>query len=383
MTRLSRYRSRSRTYKGRFRDWVSGSPNSWTSVSLTRDSSCSDFRGRPVTDSPFDSEQRDGCLRLSGTIKSAYQPQNNRITELDEYPLSPSISSSYLVPIAAPGGWGLTVIARTNPSRPVMTPLTLLQDLIELPRMLAEVPSLLKNPSKFFTPKGASNAYLGTLFGWMPLVQDVKQLLDLGSAIDKRCKELNRLYTARGLRRRIEMGSEHVAVPVTVSVAGQGSAIYYVPVSAQIEKKAWATITWRPASPVPYHPGDASQIQLARKIVLGMTSEGMAKGLWDVLPWTWIVNWFTNVGQYALAHSNTVPATHTAPCFMSKVVVQNVPGVPYSSGTLGCDVKVTCDMTYERRTRTVSTSSSPGCYVPFLDTSRLSILTALFIQRFR
>jgi hypothetical protein len=216
-------------------------------------------------------------------------------------------------------------------------------------------------------------------------VQDIRQLLDLQSYILRKDKELNDLYSGRGLRRKLSFGDDCSEKSMLWSRASYGPNNYYrIPLSCMVTKRAWATIRWKPTSPPHYgHGADESQNQLARRIVLGLTPEGLVKGTWDVIPWTWLIGWFTNVGSFALANSNTVPASHSGACFMSEVKYLVAPQQTMTVGIKECTVRSTGFARYSLKTRVVSGSSTPGFNVPYLDTFRLSILGALTIQRFK
>jgi len=100
-----------------------------------------------------------------------------------------------------------------------------------------------------------------------------------------------------------------------------------------------------------------------------------------VIPWTWLIGWFSNVGKYTLAHSFTVPATHGVGCFMSKAEATLASGevIPVAiTGSFQVEGKGTA--TYTIKTRAVSSSVTVGANVPYLDTFRLSILGALWVQ---
>ncbi len=285
--------------------------------------------------------------------------------------------------IAPPNGWALRLVARTNPSRPVITPPEMLQNLIELPRMVKHLGDLLNNPlTSFKTPSGVASEYLGIKFGWIPVINDVLQLLDLQKEILKRNAELQKLYSGRGLKRRVKFatssdeGKRYDLIPLlgTVSVIAR--------TSVKIERECWGSIRWKPTSPPPYHPQDMRFNDHTRNLVLGFTPEGMAKGLWNVIPWTWLLGWFFNIGDYALAHSNSVPAQYSSACCMSKMVVSTVPTEAVCPGGFQVELKVIGSATAITRTRVVAGTLVPGFNMPLWDISKLSVLGALFAQRF-
>jgi len=92
-------------------------------------------------------------------------------------------------------GLGATILSRTNPSRPVVVPFTLVQDLVEIPRMLKDVGRLIKTPRKALNPVDQANQFLGAKFGWLPLIDDAHKLLHLQQYIHARVGELKRLYS--------------------------------------------------------------------------------------------------------------------------------------------------------------------------------------------
>lgn len=384
MTRLSRSRSVVRSWSGvaqatRYRVNY-GVPST---VTYSRTCTCSDYHGRPVSPSPLNISNADSVMRINGhmdygyawsTVGNGVTYTNRPLAFWDGIKLNTD-------PLSAPDGWYLDLVARTNPSRPVLCPPSLIQDLLDLPKMLRNLKQLMRTPQAVATPKGVANAYLETMFGWMPFVEDIKILLDLQRHVIKRSHELSRLYSNSGLRRKVQLGESHEVEPGSYTLGSYGTSSMVIPVSVSVDKKMWATIRWKPTTPPPFHPDDIRMNQLANRIVLGMTTEGLAKGLWDVIPWTWIVNWFTNVGKYTLAYSNTVPASHSEACLMSSSTVTCVAGPLKPTNIRYSTVSCTGKSSSKRLTRIVSGALTPGFNVPFMDTFRLSILSALTIQR--
>jgi hypothetical protein len=275
-----------------------------------------------------------------------------------------------------------TLLSRTNPSRPDYVPLTLLQDLYDIPRQLKDVGRLIRTKSHKLTPKEAGNQYLGYQFGWKPLIEDVKNLLDLQKHIHDRVGELNRLYDDSGLKRRLHLGrwaaddeQHNIFVESGFGFLSVSVNIYYHTV---IER--WGTVRWKPISPPHYRPSDADTIAQAKRLVLGLSIEAIQKGGWDLIPWTGIVDWFTNIGDYALANSNTVPAFASSACIMTRTSSTNwyVPASISPSEMKGGGGKAY----YTTKERYVG-APSLDVHLPFIGKDRLAILGALFVQRFK
>jgi len=277
------------------------------------------------------------------------------------------------------------LMARTNPGRPVVTPLTLLQDLVDIPKALHDAGKVLSGALKsgggsLLNPKVVANQHLATQFGWLPLVQDVKDLLSLQQHIDRRVGELHRLYNVGGLKRRLELGrytnSSENASHLATSYAGgyvQGKLDRYT------ECHRWGTVRWLPSKLPKHHPGDRELIIAARKLVLGISTEGTLEGLWDVIPWTWIIDWFANIGEFAIANSNTVPAVTYQTCIMTHTrTLSRFHPTFRSNGIQGGDGLII----YETKERTHDAIPTPSTtLLPLLGVRRLSILSALSIQK--
>lgn len=355
---------------------------------LSRTNYIVDYRGHPRSDGSLTIWKfLPGSAKLvgQGEYKDPFMSETVKVTS-SGFPLALSTPFQLAWPQSPPSGWHLDLVSGTNPSRPVITPLTMIQNLVELPKMIMELGRFLKNPRAQMTPRGIADAHLAIRFGWMPLIDDLKKLLELQTYIDKRMAELSKLYSGQGLRRRLRFSNDTQSSSSSETIALFGLSWIVANSSTKVERESWGTIYWHPTTPPPYRKGDSSKIDFTRRLVLGMTREGLAKGSWDVIPWTWLLGWFTNVGKYLTAHSNTVPAMHSKACFMSKakITMSAEPTSLSSTFREGSKLDTVGMTTLEIKTRTVASGSpTVGFQMPFLDIHRLSILGSLGIQRLR
>lgn len=384
MARVVRVRSRSFTVTGKRLSWSSatsaGPPDATVNLSRTYTSTCTDKVGSPVTDGGFDSIQRKSALMLVGTTIT----RGNRKYTYETYPEYGQLTAPVL--LQPPSGWQLDLVAGTNPSRPVITLPEMAQNLIELPKLLRQTFAFLSNPkSRLASSKNVANDYLALKFGWLPFIKDLQDLLDLQSHVIKRNKELSQLYSGKGLRRRLRFGDDTVVVDSPSTIAFETPAKIKFSGSVTTKRESWGTARWHPTSPPLYHPDDEQYNQYVRRIILGATPEGFAKGAWAVIPWTWLLGWFTNVGKYTLAHSNTVPATFSHLHFMSKATVTRSMGGPIEQVNIAnSTLTYVGSLTLEYRTRLVGSGILlPGLSMPYLDIGRLSVLGALTVQRMK
>lgn len=382
MARTGRTRTRTFSYKGKERTTtLTGAPVSSFDVAVNTSSTISDSHGRPLVPSSLNLSSRTGMLFLNGY---AVNQGNSRIYVYDKVPFfqgSGESPNKTLTPVKS--GWELDLIAGTNPSRPVFTLPQFAQDLIELPKLLRETGNLLRKPQKLWSPREAANAHLAARFGWLPLIEDLTKLLDLQSTILKRKRELANLYSGRGLRRRLKFGKNTQVYRQVYTRAQYGTGLVSVGLSVTVTKEEWGTIVWRPKSTSYFIPGDEELNRQVRRLIFGLTVEGMAKGVWDVIPWTWLLGWFTNVGKLILSTSNTVPASYSEACLMRMVSTSVVADTPVYSGK-NYKLSVSGQYSESIKTRLVGTGSIlPGFNMPFLDMSRLSVLGSLWIQRLK
>lgn len=383
MVRVLRNRTRPSVFSGgSSQTFLSGTLFSTTSPTRNYPSACSDRVGRPVVDGNFDSQQYSGEYpNISGYVTTNPSGANRTVyNNFTTTSMPLSISGMAILP--APAGWTLDLVAGTNPSRPTLNIPELVEDLVDLPRALRNLGNVILNPKSAVKPKGLAGNYLGVQFGWIPLIEDLHKLMEFQKYVVKRNAELNKLYSGKGLRRRLKFGddSSNVAQVDTLTVF-PGATVKFTS-SVSIKRKQWATIRWKPTAPPPYHPSDTSNNQFVQRLVIGATPEGMANGLWKVIPWTWMIGWFTNFGKYTLANSWTVPAAHSNMNFMSSAEATWTAGSVTASNAH--ESSLSCQGTLYKKTHVRVTSSSvlAGVNMPYLDMFRLSILGALFTQRF-
>lgn len=285
--------------------------------------------------------------------------------------------------VPPPGDDAVKLKARTNPSRPEVTPLTLAQDMIELPKMIRDVGRLLTKPRRQVRPSSIASWNLAVQFGWLPLIHDVSAILNLQSIVDRRIKEMERLYSNGGLKRRLNLGSfaNEFVNNLLVIDSSLGTTIFgkYTKFTSV---KRWGTLRWLPTSLPPSPPGTPEFNQHCRNIVTGWTITGLNQGAWDLLPWSWLCDWFGNVGDYMLANSAGIPCASTTPNIMTESSTTTQWGRYGSGGDPAWITGGTGTVLYVSKERYVGTGSL-SAHLPFLSAGKLSILGSLFAQRFR
>jgi len=391
MPRVGRTCTRTRQLGSRTnRFWTTpAAPPAFSTTNYTGTETCVDMVGRPVVASPLLITGYKKCDFFIDVRASCPAPGGQRYHG-EHTAFWPGVG---LVPPTAPSppsGWELDLIAGSNPNRPVVTPPTMIQNFVELPYMIRDLSRLLRNPRGLRSPQGVASTYLGVKFGWMTLAEDMAKLMGLYGAVLNRARDLNRMSTSgRGLRRRVRFRDEHSASAGVVSWQPHASANSFTVYSVDDQVRTWGTVTWYPTHPPPYSPSDSVYYSAALRTILGLTPEGLAKGLWDVIPWTWLLGWASNVGKYMYAYGNTVPCRSSNACFMSQttrtVTLGQTLSVPSLFGTTTWErsgMPSGSSVAHSSR-RFVGGAGFASASMPFLDMERLSVLSALATQRLR
>lgn len=270
------------------------------------------------------------------------------------------------------------ILSRSNPSRAQMSIPNFVYELKDLPGMIHDVMALkqgitkgLKQPHKF-----AANHYLAATFGWDPLIRDIRKMFDFKNDVDRRVNELERLYAKGGLKRRIsnldDCGAEagDVNQVITSNFAGttRGNR------GAVTRRKTWGTVRWLPTT-LPSYVTDESKRKLANRLVFGLNAQ--PAHIWNALPWSWLIDWFSNTGDFINSFSCVVPAVSSHVCIMRETATKK-----YSHRTDSVQGLTGGYGTYELRTRERFLGVlSISAEFPFLTGKQLSILGALAIQR--
>ncbi|UJQ85896.1 MAG: putative maturation protein [Leviviridae sp.] len=347
---------------------------------------CVDSKGRPVVASSMTITKR---IPEYGTVNGYYVgptwvPGYRDATAVNYLPYTMRYSDfghNPLPSMPTAAGSMADMLARTNPSRPSIVPLDLLQDLVELPKMLKEAGSFLKKGGRGgpLSLRDLANQHLALQFGWKPLIKDIHDLLDTNLYVQQRLGEIERLYSGSGLKRRVRLGNWTSASDSNVNL--NSDTLCFITARQQSITKAvrWGTVRWKPTGTFyGYRPEHTEMLKQAKKTALGFTSVGLFQGAWDLLPWTFLVDWGVNVKSVVSQYANTIPATPHDACVMTETTTtyqwSNV-GVP-----LGFNY-VPGKFTRISKERYVG-SGALSVSIPMLDANRLSILGSLFVQRF-
>jgi len=254
-------------------------------------------------------------------------------------------------------------------------------ELKDLPMMLKHVGDLLhgiKSVSGLSPVKEAAASTLAYQFGWAPLLQDLGRLIDFSAAVKRRQTELEKAHSKTGLRRRISLGTDN-NYRQGKSYIWSSYGLTARPTWRTHESAVtWAVVWWKVRDPSQI--GRKPTFNEAYDTALGLNPGHIPIQIWKALPWSWMIDWFTDISNVMTANYNliyykpsrlAVMRTSTSICRHNRMTF-GTDGV-ISAGTMWA--------TYKDRWVNNSPSAAPVLKLPFIDNFKLSILGSLSILR--
>jgi hypothetical protein len=223
-----------------------------------------------------------------------------------------------------------------------------------------------------FVPEIGSQ-HLRRVFGIEPLFRDLSKLANFQQQVKRRVADIERLRTQHGFRKTVTCGKYSAQEVQSLIVQSEGLFLgrdFKVNTTETVK----AHCRWLPTSD--FSPLASPQVvdAWARRSVLGITVDFGT--LWEPLPWSWLVDWAFNVGEYFKANRNIVPA-----------ILADVSVMRHTTTTATSDAVAMDDWSLEaissiRETKKRSTSFvSLDAHFPFLSGSQMGIVAALAVTR--
>jgi hypothetical protein len=236
-------------------------------------------------------------------------------------------------------------LANINPNKASWDPLLFLFEFKDFPGMLRGLGNVL---SKKVGPGDVAGGYLAYRFGWAPLMSDLASLLQIAKLLEDREKLLSQLLKGPvRVHRTLTSGADNLGVSrfsidLGTSTGGQS---YRIPMeSTEIETyRAWYSARLNSTWTIP--PGSSLQLEAALA-ALGLNAP--AATIWNAIPWSWLLDYFANIGEFIDAQGGVIPYTVSNLCIMTNVkrtisykVIgpRRVGGVGCSSGSKSSEIK--------------------------------------------
>lgn len=283
--------------------------------------------------------------------------------------------------------WALTNPGRSDVSAPVFT-----WEAREVPEMLFQAGRILlaikrrqawRNLVRWNSPKEVAAANLAYQFGWAPLIGDLHKLAMLGDATTKRANELKRLFSPKGLTRRIgprtstKRGSAQQWPMWTV-----GGATVYTTITPTTTIEEWAVVSWLPVAGQAAIKNPMKPMPMeVKRLLLGITSHHLAEAAWEALPWSWLIDWMIPIGTAIKAGNRAVAKPNGGTRMTRSIITWNTQEQPLKPVTWKLSSGVFSTTSHQRQLLTGPTL--PTASIPLLGPRQLSVLGSLAIMRAR
>jgi hypothetical protein len=155
-------------------------------------------------------------------------------------------------------------------------------------------------------------------------------------------------------------------------------AFINVPVNIVTKQLVKGHVRWLPDD-LPgqlYTPDDVAK--LARKAALGLEGPlGLGfSSFWEAVPWSWLVDWCSNMGNYLDAQRNVMPAKLGGVSIIEHTVTDYTSSDYQDGGLFMGSFRVTRESKQRRPSAVV-----PDVHMPFLNGSQMGILASLLTAK--
>jgi len=191
---------------------------------------------------------------------------------------------------------GTKFISQTIPTNPVVDGSVALAELFRegLPSMIGS--ALLKNRASFF--KSLGSEYLNIEFGWKPLVSDLQNAAKAVVESEKIIRNLIK-HSGKDLRRKRLLPPEISTVPGFLNnVNPSNLGPRWTSPTTMFTTDRTVRQQWFSGCYV-YHYDPSRMTELSRIATQARILYGLKLTpdvLWNLAPWSWLVDWFANVG---------------------------------------------------------------------------------------
>jgi len=218
------------------------------------------------------------------------------------------------LPIDLPGlnEVAVKMLADTNPSAPI----------VDLPTFIlqaGDLPHLLRIKGDSILRKGA-NLNLKYQFEIKPLASDLSNMALFALTVQRRIKELERLRETgiKKAKRGVKSGTADRSQEVLVNTSHQAYVTTQETWHTKVDR--WAFTEWKLDADFPQT--NLEGYRGAVKAALGLTIDFAT--VWELIPWSWLIDWYSNVGDWLMANRNVVGASHgpVGVCTHTKTTVQ-------------------------------------------------------------
>jgi len=269
--------------------------------------------------------------------------------------------------INLPPDVGVDILEKTNPSKP----------LLQLPVFAKELSEIPKNFLESLHKRRPPNGNLWYRFDFEATRQDlIKLFCVFPTAVGTTFNRIKRLRERGWDIKKIKYGKQK-----TSSRNRQVLNTFLIWCEAleqiETEQEIWGYCRWKTT----FDPGIQTDSQLiadVKRSLLGLSFSNAPSAFYQALPWTWLFDWFTNVGSLLNATNNQFGAEPAAVCICTRTntVLNTYDFKCLSTADVKFEPFVASYITKKRR----RVFPHLAAQLPILSPDQLSILTSLIFH---
>lgn len=202
--------------------------------------------------------------------------------------------------------WLANFLARESLTKPVVDVPLFLWELREFPRLLRHLGDTLSAGTSYLSSRGGrlgsefgtpSDHWLAFHFGWKPLISDVMSLLNFSTEVEKRLAKLRSARSREHVYRLLYTDeTRHHVGYATFETVG-------IELFDRRTVKVWGTGKWETtdhAAEIAALLGEGPTKFVPKAMRMYSDYLGLrinASTFWNALPWSWLIDYFTNIGD--------------------------------------------------------------------------------------
>jgi hypothetical protein len=188
---------------------------------------------------------------------------------------------------------------KMKPTKPIASYLNSIVELRDIPHMLSQLRDVKSAIESF---RGLGNLHLGIQFGWFATVRDAQNIIKAQRELQKRVRQLLR-DNGKPVRRRITL-ADAVSDPVITTGTSYGALAPTLATQFYATQPTWRQTDWTTdriwASArfrywLPPGPRDIDWTRNMLGRIYGLKPTPSV--LYNAIPWSWLVDWFSNLGD--------------------------------------------------------------------------------------
>jgi hypothetical protein len=273
-------------------------------------------------------------------------------------------------------------LAHTNPSRPYVDLPVFAYELKDLPGLMKYYAEIGYKQFRDRPIQELGGLYLQHEYGVKAFFRDLFRMMDFQKATERRLREFKNLRDGKsGLGRTSTVWSDKsssIHYEYLTPLYQEGNVVI---ITVRTDRRKWLSLRWT-ASEDFQSLSDTQLLDRMMKVMFGL--EPSFATIWEAMPWSWMIDWYSNIGDVYAASRNSVGAVASDICIMKSTVS----GLDCSMAPTGSAQTTWCNAKGNRRnavilTRTPIGSSTPKLdfSMPFMNGHQLSILSAIVAQR--